>query len=94
MTWVKDLPAKTFVATWRPVGGMIRVVLLDEPDGAVAFFCTDPNATVAEIRAVAERLLALAAREYTQSRKVQSPTGRACIQVSWAWQDCISAQAV
>ena len=40
---------KTFVATWRPVGGTIRVVLVDEPDGWVAFFCTDPNATVAEI---------------------------------------------
>ena len=47
---------KTFVATWRPVGGVIRVVLVDEPDGWVAFFCTDPNATVAEILAtVADR---------------------------------------
>src|SRR5271165_3236451 len=47
---------KTFVATWRPAGGMIRVVLVDEPDGGVAFFCTDPNATVAEILAtVADR---------------------------------------
>ena len=39
---------KTFVATWRPGGGTIRAVL-DEPDGWVAYFCTDPNATVAEI---------------------------------------------
>jgi hypothetical protein len=37
------------VATWRPVGGVIRVVLVDEPDGRVVFFCTDANATVAEI---------------------------------------------
>ena len=47
---------KTFVATWRPAGGIIRVVLVDEPDGWVAFFCTDVNATVAEILAtVADR---------------------------------------
>jgi hypothetical protein len=40
---------KTFVATWRPAGGAIRVVLVDEPPGWVAFFCTDPAATVADI---------------------------------------------
>ena len=40
---------KTFLATWRPVGGAIRVVLVDEPTGWVAFFCTDPAATVADI---------------------------------------------
>src|SRR3954451_18884473 len=40
---------KTFVATWRPAGGAIRVVLVDEPAGWVAFFCTDPAATVADI---------------------------------------------
>ena len=40
---------KTFVATWRPAGGAIRVVLVDEPTGWVAFFCTDPTATVADI---------------------------------------------
>ena len=40
---------KTFVTTWRPAGGTIRVVLVDEADGWVAFFCTDTNATVAEI---------------------------------------------
>ena len=40
---------KTFVATWRPAGGAIRVVLVDEPTGWVAFFCSDPAATVADI---------------------------------------------
>lgn len=40
---------KTFEATWRPAGRVIRVVLVDEPVGWVAFFCTDPNASVAEI---------------------------------------------
>ncbi|QJW98427.1 IS701 family transposase [Frigoriglobus tundricola] len=40
---------KTFEATWRPAGGPIRVVLVDEPKGWVAFFCTDTTATVADI---------------------------------------------
>lgn len=40
---------KTFLATWGPVGGVIRVVLVDEPTGWVAFFCTDVTATVADI---------------------------------------------
>jgi hypothetical protein len=40
---------KTFVVTWRPDGGVIRVVLVDEPTGWVAFFCTNPAATVADV---------------------------------------------
>jgi hypothetical protein len=47
---------KTFVATWRPAGGAIRVVLVDEPTGWAAFFCTDPSAGVGDILgAVANR---------------------------------------
>jgi hypothetical protein len=47
---------KTFVATWKPAGGAIRVVLVDEPGGWVAFFCTDVSASVAEIlETVADR---------------------------------------
>jgi hypothetical protein len=47
---------KTFAATWRPAGGPIRVVLVDEPGGWVAFFCTDTQASAAEILAtVADR---------------------------------------
>ncbi len=47
---------KTFVATWRPAGGAIRVVLVDEAPAWVAFFCTDPAASVADIlEAVAAR---------------------------------------
>ena len=38
---------KTFLATWRPVGGAIRMVLVDEPNGGRAFFCTDTSASVA-----------------------------------------------
>jgi hypothetical protein len=40
---------KTFLATWRPAGGVIRVVLVREDDGWVAFFATDPEASVADI---------------------------------------------
>jgi hypothetical protein len=47
---------KTFMATWRPAGEAIRVVLVDEPAGGRAFFCTDASASVAEIlTAVADR---------------------------------------
>jgi hypothetical protein len=47
---------KTFLATWRPAGGAIRVVLVDEPDGWRAYFCTDTSTSVADIlTAVADR---------------------------------------
>jgi hypothetical protein len=47
---------KTFLATWPPAGGVLRVVLVDEPDGWRAFFCTDPEASVADVLgAVADR---------------------------------------
>lgn len=47
---------KTFLATYKPAGGLIRVVLVREDDGWVAFFGTDPHATVAQIlEAVADR---------------------------------------
>jgi len=40
---------KTFLATWPPAGGVIRVVLVKTDDGWVAYFCTDPAATAADI---------------------------------------------
>src|SRR5262249_23501983 len=40
---------KTLLATWRPAGGMIRVVLVREVDGWLAYFCTDPAMPVATI---------------------------------------------
>lgn len=48
---------KTFLATYKPAGGLIRVVLVREPDGAWrAYCCTDAQAGVAEIlEAVADR---------------------------------------
>ena len=48
---------KTFLATYAPVGGVLRVVLVKEDHGWYAFFCTDPNASVQEIlEAFADRV--------------------------------------
>ena len=47
---------KTFEATWRPAGGRIRVVIVKEEDGWLAFFCTEVAALAAEIlEAAADR---------------------------------------
>jgi len=40
---------KTFLATYRPVGGLIRVVIVEEDHDWYPFFSTDPNATAVEI---------------------------------------------
>jgi hypothetical protein len=41
--------SKTFLATWPPAGGVIRVVIVKEEHGWIPLFCTDPKASVAEI---------------------------------------------
>jgi hypothetical protein len=47
---------KTFLAMYQPAGGRIRVVLVREPTGWVAFCGTDPEATATAIlEAVADR---------------------------------------
>lgn len=47
---------KTFLATWHPAGGVIRVVIVQEEDSWRAYFATDPNVTAEEIlEAVADR---------------------------------------
>jgi hypothetical protein len=40
---------KTFVAMYRPVGGLIRVVIVKEKHGWYAFFCSDAEVSVVEI---------------------------------------------
>jgi hypothetical protein len=54
---VVEVCYKTFLATYEPASGLIRVVIVREETGAWrAYFCTDANATVAEIlEAVADR---------------------------------------
>jgi hypothetical protein len=47
---------KTFLATWHPAGGVIRVVLVKEEDGWIPFFSPDPHLTAVEIlEAMADR---------------------------------------
>jgi hypothetical protein len=47
---------KTFLATWKPAGGLIRVVIVWEEHGWRAFACTDVEASVESIlEAVADR---------------------------------------
>jgi hypothetical protein len=74
-------PAKkrynTFVATWRPAGGLIRDVLVDEPGGWVAFFCTDPNATVAEILATVADRFALETT-FRDCKEIVGPASSRC----------------
>ena len=41
---------KTFLATWHPAGGLVRVVIVKGADGSWrAYLCTDPEMSVAEI---------------------------------------------
>lgn len=40
---------KSFLATYHPAYGLIRVVIVQEADGAEYFFCTDPAASVRDI---------------------------------------------
>jgi hypothetical protein len=40
---------KTFLATWRPAGGRIRVVIVREADGWLPFFGTDPQVSAVDI---------------------------------------------
>jgi DDE superfamily endonuclease len=40
---------KTFLATYRPADGVIRVVIVKEERGCQFFFCTDPQATPRQI---------------------------------------------
>lgn len=52
----REKKVKTFVATWRPARGAIRVVIVRERDGWLAYGCTDVNASVESIlEAVAGR---------------------------------------
>jgi hypothetical protein len=49
----REKRVKTFEATWRPAGGRIRVVIVQEDHGWLALFSTDPALTAEEILAAA-----------------------------------------
>ena len=73
---------KTFLATYRPAGGLIRVVLVREDDGWVAYFCTDPAATVAQVLgAVADR--AAVEQDYHDVKEVHG-AGQQQLRHYWA----------
>jgi hypothetical protein len=72
---------KAFLATWRPAGGVIRVVLVDEPTGWVAYFCTDPAATVADILGCVAGRFALE----TAFRDCKEVVGAGQQQVRFVW---------
>jgi hypothetical protein len=46
---VREKRVKTFEATWRPAGGRIGVVLVQEARGWLALFSTDPAMTAEEV---------------------------------------------
>jgi DDE family transposase len=54
----RDKRIKTFEATWRPAGGCIRVVLVQEETGWLAYFSTDASQT-------AQRILTVLAQRMT-----------------------------
>lgn len=72
---------KTFCATWRPAGGVIRVVLVDEPKGWVAFFCTDVQASVGDILGLVADRFSLE----TCFRDVKQVVGAGQQQVRFVW---------
>lgn len=72
---------KTFCATWAPAGGVIRVVLVDEPRGWVAFFCTDADASVADILGLVSDRFSLE----TCFRDVKEVVGAGQQQVRFVW---------
>jgi hypothetical protein len=50
---------KTFLATWRLTGGVVPAVLVDEPAGSVAYFCTVVSASVADILGLVAALFSI-----------------------------------
>lgn len=73
---------KTFLATYRPVGGVIRVVIVKEAHGWIALFCTDPNVSVQEIlETFADR--AAIEQDFHDSKEVWG-TGQQQVRNLWA----------
>jgi hypothetical protein len=72
---------KTFLATWRPAGGVIRVVLVDEPTSWRAYFCTDPTAAVADVLGLVAARFSLE----TAFKDVKETVGAGQQQVRFVW---------
>ena len=73
---------KTFLATYAPVGSVVRVVLVREDHAWFAWFCTDQNATVREIlESVADR--AAIEQDFHDVKEVHG-TGQQQLRNVWA----------
>ena len=81
---------KTFVASYPPAGGLIRVVLVLEENGSVAFFfCTDPHASVRDIlEAFADR--AAIEQDFHDLKEVWAPASSRCATSGPTWASIIS----
>jgi hypothetical protein len=73
---------KTFVATWPSVGGRLRVVIVQEEHGWLAYFCTEVNASAAQIlEAVAARTTI--AQDFHDLKEVEG-LGQQQVRTIWA----------
>lgn len=88
---------KTFEATWKPAGGRIRVVLVDETHGWRAYFSTDPSLAA---RTILEQVAARSALEqdFHDLKEVEG-TGQQQVRDVWAnvgafhltlWAHCLT----
>ena len=76
---------QTFLATYPPVGGVIRVVLVSEPDRWVAYFATDPDLSVASIlETVADRNGL--EQVFTTSRRCMERASSSCAMCGPTWE--------
>lgn len=79
---------KTFLAAYPPAGGVIRVVIVKEDQGPQFFFCTNPDATVAEIiEAFADR--AAIEQDFHDVKEVWG-AGQQQVRVIWANIACFN----
>jgi hypothetical protein len=77
-----DKRIKTFEATWRPAGGRIRVVLVQEATGWLAYFSTDPAATAEHVLAAAAERMTI--EECFHDLKEVEGLGQAQVRDIWA----------
>jgi len=75
---------KTFLATWRPAGGVIRVVIVKEDQGCAFFFSTQADATPREIvEAFGDR--AAIEQDFHMSRKFGAPDNSKSATIGRTW---------
>ncbi len=79
---------KTFLATYAPAGGRIRVVLVKESHGWLAFFATDTQATARQIlETFADR--ATIEQDFHDIKEVWAPASSRCATSGRTWRSII-----